>query len=197
VDIACNVAVDEIGPNWPQTFNDLTARYITDAIGFQVCKPMLLSHALFRYLRRESVCVCMYIWHSNTNDWHTPRDDWTAGKRQRGKEKEKRDDERTEEGGEEGDHVKKSSSFVCQSFYNDTVVVIRIYIHYKASECMTWMYLHFNSERACNLFCTIDLMMWLYIYIYIYIYVLVSLFVHSSWTYVLFFLFVCFIVFCF
>jgi hypothetical protein len=27
---------------------------------------------------------------------------------------------------------------------------------------MTWMYLHFNSERARNLFCTIDLMMWLY-----------------------------------
>jgi hypothetical protein len=50
---------------------------------------------------------------------------------------------------------------VCQSFYDDTVV-IRIYIHYKASECMTWMYLHFNSECACNLFCTIDLMMWLY-----------------------------------
>jgi hypothetical protein len=36
------------------------------------------------------------------------------------KEAEKRDDERTEEGGE-GDHVKKSSSFVCQSFYDDTV----------------------------------------------------------------------------
>jgi hypothetical protein len=55
---------------------------------------------------------------------------------------------------------KKSSSFVCQSFYDDTVV-IRIYIHYKASECTMWMYLHFNSERARNLFCTIDLMMWL------------------------------------
>jgi hypothetical protein len=40
--------------------------------------------------------------------------------------------------------------------------VIRIYIHYRASECMTSMYLHFNSEWACNLFCTIDLMMWLY-----------------------------------
>ena len=77
------------------------------------------------------------------------------------REREKRERERRvngrEEGGE-GDHVKKSSSFVCQSFYNDTVV-IRIYIHYRASECMTWMYLHFNSERACNLFCTIDLMM--------------------------------------
>jgi hypothetical protein len=78
----------------------------------------------------------------------------------RAKEREKRNDERTEEGGE-GDHVKKSSSFVCQSFYDDTVV-IRIYIHYKASESMTWMYLHFNSECARNLFCTIDLMMWLY-----------------------------------
>ncbi len=77
--------------------------------------------------------------------------------RKKAKEREERDDERTEEGGE-GDHVKKSSSFVCQSFYDD-IVVIRIYIHYKASECMTWMYLHFNSERACNLFCTIDLMM--------------------------------------
>lgn len=76
-------------------------------------------------------------------------------------EREKRNDERTEGGEEEeeGDHVKKSSSLVCQSFYNDTVVVIRIYIHYKASECMTWMYLHFNSECTCNLLCTIDLMM--------------------------------------
>lgn len=72
----------------------------------------------------------------------------------------KGDDDRTEEGGER-DYVKKSSSFVCQSFYNDTVV-IRIYIHYKASECMMWTYLHFNSKCARNLFCTIDLMMWLY-----------------------------------
>jgi len=54
---------------------------------------------------------------------------------QQAREREKKDDERTEEGGER-DHVKKSSSFVCQSFYDDTVV-IRIYIHYKASECMT------------------------------------------------------------
>jgi hypothetical protein len=85
----------------------------------------------------------------------------TEGKRVKETEREReKDDERTEEGGE-GDHVKKSSSFVCQSFYDDTVV-IRIYIHYKASECMTWMYLHFNSECTCNLFCTIDLMMWLY-----------------------------------
>lgn len=69
----------------------------------------------------------------------------------------KGDDDRTEEGGER-DYVKKSSSFVCQSFYNDTVV-IRIYIHYKASECMMRTYLHFNSKCARNLFCTIDLMM--------------------------------------
>lgn len=105
------------------------------------------------------------------------------------KKKRKRNDERTEEEGGEGDHVKKSSSFVCQSFYDDKVV-IRIYIHYKASECMTWMYLHFNSKRTRNLFCTIDLMMWLYI---------VSLLVHSSWTYVLSFFFIClfYSVFCF
>ncbi len=109
----------------------------------------------------ERICMCVYIWHSNGNDWHTPYDDWTASRQKTEREGEgKRDDERTEEGGER-DHVKKSSAFVCQSFYNDTVV-IRIYIHYKASECMTWMYLHFNSERARNLFCTIDLMMWLY-----------------------------------
>jgi hypothetical protein len=55
---------------------------------------------------------------------------------QQAREREKKTmSERTEEGGER-DHVKKSSSFVCQSFYDDTVV-IRIYIHYKASECMT------------------------------------------------------------
>jgi hypothetical protein len=46
--------------------------------------------------------------------------------REREREREKRDDERTEGGG--GNYVKKSSSFVCQSFYYDTVV-IRIYIH--------------------------------------------------------------------
>jgi len=81
----------------------------------------------------------------------------TIEQQAREREREKKDDERTEEGGE-NDHVKKSSSFVCQSFYDDTVV-IRIYIHYKASECMMRTYLHFNNERACNLFCTIDLRM--------------------------------------
>jgi hypothetical protein len=58
--------------------------------------------------------------------------------------------------------LKKSSSFVCQSFYDRHSTVIRIYIHYRASECMTSMYLHLNSECTCNLSCTIDLMMWLY-----------------------------------
>lgn len=160
-------SVEEIGSNWPRTFNDLTARYTINAIGFL----NTLGYAtvtcvlqIFENVYRE-MCVC--IRHSNGNDWHTPYDDWTAGKRrsEREREREKRKERKTrglngrEEGGE-GDHVKKSSSFVCQSFYDDTVV-IRIYIHYRASECMTWMYLHFNSERACNLFCTIDLMMWL------------------------------------
>jgi hypothetical protein len=124
---------------------------------------MLLSHALFRYLRRERVYMCVYMalecqWLTHSSRRLNSRQ--KDRQRDREKESEKRDDERTEEGGE-GDHVKKSSSFVCQSFYDDTVV-IRIYIHYKASECTTRMYLHFNSERTRNLSCTIDLMMWLY-----------------------------------
>jgi len=114
-------------------------------------------------IREERINVC--IWHSNGYDWHTRCDDWTAGKRRRkrAREKRKETEQRTTEGegGEEQrDYVEKSSSFVCQSFSNDTLV-IRIYIHYRANECMTSIYLHFNSECACNLFCTIDFMMWL------------------------------------
>jgi len=80
-----------------------------------------LSYTLSRYLRREREREkegCAYMCHSNINDW--------TGKRKRG--------ERTEE--EEGGYVKKSSSFVCQSFYYDTVV-IWIYIFYKSGKCMS------------------------------------------------------------
>lgn len=108
------------------------------------------------------MCVCVYLaleWQWLTYSLRRLNSRQKT-KREREREKRERRGVNGREEGGEGDHVKKSSSFVCQSFYNDTVV-IRIYIHYRASECMTWMYLHFNSERACNLFCTIDLMMWL------------------------------------
>ena len=123
---------------------------------------MQLSHAYFRYLRMYiERCVCVFGTRMAMIDTLLTTIEQQAKDeaRERGKRKERKTRELNgrEEGGE-GDHVKKSSSFVCQSFYDDTVV-IRIYIHYRASECMTWMYLHFNSERACNLFCTIDLMM--------------------------------------
>lgn len=111
---------------------------------------------------RIYIYVCVYLaleWQWLTHSLRRLNSRQKTEREKERKERERRGVNGREEGGE-GDHVKKSSSFVCQSFYNDTVV-IRIYIHYRASECMTWMYLHFNSERACNLFCTIDLMMWL------------------------------------
>jgi len=90
-------------------FNDLIARYGTSP-------TVICTLQIFEKRERERKRVCVYMCHSNINDWTS-------------------DEDRTEEE-EEGDHVKKSSSCVCQSFYYDTVV-IWIYIYYKASKCMS------------------------------------------------------------
>lgn len=87
---------------------------------------MRLSHALFRYLRKENLLVGTRMSMMDTLAVLIEQQAKDS-EEEREKRREGREDERAGGGGE-GDQVKKSSSFVRQSFFNDTLV-IRIYIH--------------------------------------------------------------------